>query len=359
MRSTENSGMNAPCSPYPRSTRITGIRWLTEPIRYPGSHGDTWSCTWADDGRIYSTGDDCRGINQSNNSNLALFRVEGMPPDHAVALVNPMDAYGHMQFHDRADSWKANGLICIDGVLYMAVSQHSGATEYGDLVQRTYDASIIKSIDHGKTWSCKRRDAMFPSPRFSTPFFVQFGQDYRDAMDDFVYAVSGTSWNNGNYLTLGRVPKASIGELNASDWEMFNGLDAQGQPTWKPYRAGQFRNEQPIFKFRNFTSMTGMHYVPAVDRFLLPEWAYVDLDGADPWSRTFFHLYEAPKPWGPWSVVHVEEDFGKAWYNPSLPAKWFEDGGKRIWMVCGGDFARRRSQEDYAFYVRKFELIVS
>jgi hypothetical protein len=181
--------MNIPTPPYPRSDLIKGIRWLTEPIRYPKSHGDTWSCTWADDGQIYSTADDCSGIDNSNNSNLALFRVEGMPPSHTVGLVNPMDAYGCWCFHDRSDSWKAAGLICVDGVLYMAVSQHSGATEYGDLIQRTYDASIIKSTDHGKTWSCKTRDAMFPSPRFSTPFFVQFGKNYDGAMDEYVYAI--------------------------------------------------------------------------------------------------------------------------------------------------------------------------
>ncbi len=33
--------MQIPTSPYPKSTLIKGIRWLTEPIRYPGSHGDT------------------------------------------------------------------------------------------------------------------------------------------------------------------------------------------------------------------------------------------------------------------------------------------------------------------------------
>jgi hypothetical protein len=240
----------------------------------------------------------------------------------------------------------------------MSVSQHSGAIEYGDLIQRTYDASIIKSADHGKTWSCKQRDPMFPSPRFSTPFFVQFGKNYDGAMDDFVYAVAGTSWNNGNYLTLGRVSRRRIGDLKASDWELFDSLDGQGNPRWWPFQTGLWHDEKPIFKFRNYAGMTGMHFVPAIERFLLPQWAYVDLDGPDPWRQTFLHLYEAPKPWGPWSLAHVEEDFGYAWYNPSLPAKWFEDGGKRMWMVCGGDFKCCRSKEDYAFFVRQLELVL-
>jgi len=179
-------------------------------------------------------------------------------------------------------------------------------------------------------------------------------------MDDYVYASGGTSWNNGNYLTLGRVPRSLIANLQAGDWEMFDGLDEQGNPKWWTYRpSAKPRDEKAIFKFRGCTSMTGIHYVPAIDRFLLPEWAYVDLDGEDPWRQTFFHLYEASKPWGPWSLVHVEEDFGHAWYNPSLPSKWFEDGGKQMWMVCGGDFAQKRTKgDDYAFFARKLELVL-
>ena len=349
-----------PQSPYPQSKVIKGIRWLTKPMVFPGSDGDTWSCTWADDDRIYSTGDDTNGINKDTFSNLAFFKVEGTPPSHQVSLVNSMSAYGKACERDPIDSWKANGLICVDGVLYMSVSQHSGALDYGDFIQRTYDASIIKSTDHGRTWSPKRRLPTFLSPRFSTPFFVQFGRNYEGAMDDYVYAVSATSWNNGNHLTLGRVRRDLIGRLEGGDWEMFAGLEPDGNPRWQQCRLHVAWDEWAIFKFRNFTSMTGMHYVPAIDRFLLPEWAYVDLDGADPWRQTFLHLYEAPKPWGPWSLVHVEEDFGNAWYNPSLPAKWFEDGGRRMWMVCGGDFMSRRAvkRPDYSFQVRQLELIL-
>ena len=152
--------MSIPASPYPRSNIIKGIRWITEPLRYAGSNGDAWSCIWADDGHLYSTADDCTGIEESNNSNLALFRVEGMPPSHKVSLVNPMDAYGGACYHDHNDSWKDNGLICVDGVLYMAVSQHSSALEYGDLVQRTYDASIINPS--------RKCETKYPSSNFAT-----------------------------------------------------------------------------------------------------------------------------------------------------------------------------------------------
>jgi hypothetical protein len=320
---------------------------------------------------VYTTSDDCLGFDAScgdprlggmGGSNLAVHRLEGVPPHYLATTVSAMPAYGGIGYRDGMDSWKAMGLICVDGVLYMSISQHSSAYDYPDHIQRTYDCSIIKSADHGRTWSAKRRDAMFPSPRFSTPFFVQFGQDNAGAFDDYVYAVSsGCSWNNGNFMTLGRVHRDKIGNLEAEEWEMFGGLEEGGAPKWRPYRVGAWMQDWPaIFSFRGYTSMTGMHWVPGINRFLLPQWAYLDQDGPTPWRQTMLHLYEAPMPWGPWHLVHLEEDFGRAWYNPSLPAKWFEDGGMRMWLVAGGDFAGQRVREgdvsDYALFVRQLEL---
>ena len=365
--------LTIPPNPYPQSELIKGIRWLSEPLKYPNSHGDVWTCTWADDGHLYSMSDDTTGINGACNipgmaysgSNLAVHRIEGNPPNHQATTINVMSEYGTAGYHDRMDSWKGNGMTCVDGVLYLAVSQHSGAGEYPDNIQRTYDCSIIKSTDHGQRWSPKRRDIMFPSPRFSTPFFVEFGQDYADAIDDYVYATSsGCTWNNGNFMTLGRVRRDKLPHLYAGDWEIYDGLDSEGQPTWRrfdlynPYNLGN----KAIFKFRGYTSMTGMQYVLALKRFLLPQWAYTDLDNASPWRQTTFHLYEAPMPWGPWKVVHVEDDWGHAWYNPCLPSKWFEDGGLRMWMVASGDFAGQRigqgETSDYCLIVRKLELVL-
>src|SRR6266478_1344774 len=66
-------------SPYPKSDVIKGIRWLTENQPYMPSNGDVWSCAWADDDNLYSAADDCGGINNSNTSNLAVFRIPGTP----------------------------------------------------------------------------------------------------------------------------------------------------------------------------------------------------------------------------------------------------------------------------------------
>ncbi len=351
-------------SPYPRSETIKGIRWLTENQPFLPSHGDVWSCTWAADGNVYAAADDCQGVNRSNQSNLAVFKVPGPPTAPAIELVNPMHLYGGPGYYDGFASWKADGLTCVDGVLYLGVSQHSWAGHFPDNIQRTYDGSIVKSTDHGVTWSPKPVPGrpMWPWVSFSTPFFVQFGQDYREAIDDFVYAVSNDgTWNNGNYLTLRRCPRKRIGDLNPLDWEIITGLDAAGEPKWD--RMNPTHGSLPgaaIFRHRGFTSMTGMQYVPAVKRFVLPQWAYVDLDReyAAAFSQSGLWLYEAPHPWGPWRLFHVEPDWNQANYNPSLPAKWFEEGGRAMWMVSAGDFLNHQNpNHQYRFLARKFELL--
>jgi len=344
-------------TPYAPSDVIQSIRWLTEAMLYPESHGDVWACTWADDGNIYAATDDTHGIGEVCNSNLAIHQIAGTPPDHTVITIDCMAPYGRATQREGQDTWKANGLASIDGVLYLSVSQHSTAFDYPDNIQRVYDASIVKSEDHGKTWSPKppTGKAMFPGPRFATPFFVQFGQDYQDAFDNYVYAVSSSAaWNNGNYMTMARVRRDRIGHLNASDWEFLCDIDEKNNPSWT---TDYTRRPKAIFFHRGFTSMTGIQYIGGVERFILAQWAYTDQDSPQPWRRTMLCLYEAPRPWGPWRHFHTEPDWGYAYYNPSLPSKWFEESGKRMWMTMAGNFSNEPGTPfSYGLIVRKLEL---
>lgn len=141
--------------------------------------GDTWTGTWADDGNIYSVADDfyCDSI----NANLAFFRIKGEDPlNLEVELVNPMSEYGTISQLDQDSlAWKASGLTCVDGVLYMFVSRHGYPWLYDPAPdhnrQSAQDGSIIKSLDYGKTWSRSAdenmRNPMFPGRRFAAGFF--------------------------------------------------------------------------------------------------------------------------------------------------------------------------------------------
>ena len=368
-------------NPYLQSDLLAGIKWLSEPLRYQGSEGDTWICTWADDDNIYTTADDCWGINPTIpgklvnhldyynrkgfqpkafpcNSNLSINCIEGNALNFKLSTINCMQEYGKRGQVDGVDTWKADGLISIDGVLYMCVSQHSGAGAFPDKIQRAYDASIIKSYDHGKTWSPRPKvgKAMFPSSRFATPFFVQFGKDYKDATDDYVYAVSNIgAWNNGNAMFMARVKKDKIADLNATDWEFFSGYEKDTIPVW---RKGYKYTPASIFKYIGHSSMAAIQYIPALNRFILLQWCYTDLEAENPWAETTLHLYEAKKPWGPYKHFYTEINWGNALYNAVLPSKWFEDGGMKVWMVSSGDFARVCKELSYCFTQQKMQFIL-
>ncbi len=347
---------------HPRSDLISSIRWLTEPMLYPESHGDNWACTWADDGELYTVACDTLGIGNACRSNLAIHRLTGTPPEHRAVTINPMSEYLGLGKPERLDMWKGNGILYVDGALYLSVSQHTAVDIGLDNVQRAHSASIVRSLDYGRTWSPKPTadQSMFPTHRFATPFFVQFGQAYAGApapYEDHIYAVATASWNNGNYMVLGRVRRERMGRLDPGDWEFFAGANERDEATWQ----SDILKAQPVFRLRGCTSETGIHYVPAIDRFILPQWAYIDLDNPLPWDHTMLHLYEAPRPWGPWRLFHSEPDWGVGYYNPCLPSKWFEEGGRRMWMVMAGNWTNAfHERQDipfaYGLIVQKLEI---
>jgi len=346
---------------------------LGEAILCPDSAGDTWTAAWADDGELYVSSDDTSAFHGACHSNLAISRLTGdVPPALKGATVNCMREFGVESENRREDGgmWKACGLTCVDGVLYLAVSRHlTCPTEPGPVptgywegryspfwIQETWDASIIKSADHGKTWSPapQRGHSMFPGRAFSTPFFVQYGKDgqgTKDGADQYVYAVSNDgAWNNGNWMILGRVRKDRISQLNPSDWEFVHGYDEQHRPIWHP------RYDSALYTFRapGHASMTGIHYNPGLELYIMPQWYYPDLaDPARRFKHTRLEFYQAPAPWGPWSLFHTQDFESESWYNPCIPSKFVGNDGKHFWLFVAGDFlgAAKPAQTYYGLWM--------
>ena len=314
---------------------------LGEPVPYRDSHGDVWTATWAEDGELYVVSDDTEGFGKACKSNLAFHRLTGaMPPDLHGTTINPMAEYGKSAELSPKDgaSWKASGLASIDGVIYMGVSRHRYPDErlaYAHFIQETWDGSVIKSVDKGKSWSAAPEVGrpMFPGRMFSNPYFVHYGQDGKGPKD-WVYCVSNDgAWNNGNAMTLGRVPRARLARLDAGDWEFFHGFDKDGGPQWTK------RLEEAMYTFHapGRTSMTGVHYIEALDVYVMPQWSY-DYSKMDPangksrWGFTNWEFYQARAPWGPWKLFYRAEFFIEGFYNPNIPAKFISRDGKKMWV---------------------------
>lgn len=326
-------------------------------IRLPHCSGDLWTTTWADDDNLYSASDDTGGFGKVCNSNLALNKISGTtPPDLQGVTVNCMTQFGtgSETLAEDGGMWKACGLTCVDGVLYMSVSrQLTCPTEPRGQwqgrsspfwIQETWDASIIKSTDYGKTWSAtpELNHAMFPGRIFSTPFFVQYGKNGEgvpEEANEYVYAVSNDgAWNNGNWMILGRVRRDQLEKLDPGDWGFIHGYDNHRKPIWRQ----RYDNALYIFRAPGRTSMTGIHYIHGLKIYLMPQWYYPYLgDKQRRWKATRWEFYWATAPWGPWTLFYRQDFAPQSFYNPSIPSKFISEDGKRFWI-----FTALRSEPD-------------
>jgi hypothetical protein len=357
-------GDAAPAAPPPpvngsaTSPAATIKAILGTPVGYqPYIHGDTWNPTWADDDNLYTIACDTLGNAQyPTNSNLAVYKfTDGPPPNIKVELVNSMPQFGKCTEVSPKDNccWKGSSMICVDGVLYLAAARnHYGIpSPEAYQIQQAWDSVIIKSSDHGKTWSDVPPigQSMFPGRNFGNPAFVQYGKDGAagpHGSDKYIYAVSNDgSWNNGNTMVLGRVPRDKIGDLKASDWEFVGDFTKDYQPVWSP------RHDTAAFVFRapGQAGSCGMAYLPGLNLYVLPQWHYPSLNQWPEeikWSWSRFQLYSAPSPWGPWSLFHTLDWQPQGFYNPAVLPKFTSADGKSFQMICAGDF----STPDHPYY---------
>ena len=77
-----------------------------------------------------------------------------------------------------------------------------------------------------------------------------------------------------------------------------------------------------------------MTYNPALKRYLLTSIG----QGKDTRFAGGFGIYDAPKPWGPWTTVYYTNnwDVGPG-ESCSFPSKWLSADGKTAWLVFSGD----------------------
>jgi len=296
--------------------------------KWDDSNGDTADPFWADDDGLYAFMCDGRGFGKDKR-NVNFNRLgNGDWASLAGELINSMPDYGksNEKGEDNA-TWKVCGQECIDGVFYAFVSRNVyGHENKSDPLMRqsSFNASLIKSTDRGRTWTRAATEnyatPMWPGTRFGAPGFFHYGKDggaaTQDDADKFVYALSNNGiWNGGDDFILGRVERKEMPLLQASDWSYY-----AGKPdAW----TSELGKAVPILSRPAKLGWTSPTYVPALQRYLLVSW-YVT-----PTLRQWFQpeevvydFFEAPHPWGPWTQVpsSLSDRFivGGHMYGPSF-----------------------------------------
>ena len=339
----------------PKSKKIKGIEWLSGRIPYPDLDikGDTYPMTWADDGEIYtSAGDPLWG---ESISGLDVEKFSGSATDYKIRKVNHMNEY----LGWGGDGPKPTGMICVDGVLYLAFQNmlRTRKPTYGILSQHGSDAHIIYSSNKGGFWTTALqniKEPMFAGHKFGGPAFVNFGKNNENARDGYVYAVSSDQWDNGSNLRLGRVPSDSIMLREKWEWACATGIS--GEPVW----GSDLEDSIPVLSLHRCIGAPEMVYLAKIKRYLLLTWRlHKDFSPDD---GTDLLIFESPEPWGPFSLVHEEEYWQGKEYNPycpRIPLKWMEDDGVTGYMQFSGSWGDRGHRNGYyRSNLQKFKVIL-
>ncbi|MBL7223879.1 MAG: DUF4185 domain-containing protein, partial [Candidatus Brocadiae bacterium] len=303
-------------APYPQSPLIQGIEWDFKNLVRLAPGSDLWPIAWGDDGHLYTSWGDGGGFGGTNSQgrvSLGFGRIEGMPP--GIKATNIWG--GWKPRHDATFRGKCPGMLCVDGTLYAWINTQNRPWS----TQRGPDIRLSWSSDRGASWEVAPWSFSGATGTFSPSTFLNFGQNYAGARDDYVYSY-GRVWGDTTHAYLSRVPKTSL--RDRSTYQFFAGLGAQGEPAWRS-EAGR---RQAVFTDPNGCNPGSVVYHAGLRRYLMTN----SHGGVGELG-----VFDAPEPWGPWTTAAYYErwggfDRGGALFY-SLPTKWISADGTTFWCV--------------------------
>jgi len=206
-------------APYPNSSVISNIVWDDKSKIVRKAEGsDNWPMTWADDDDLYSAYGDGYGFEPKISKKLSMgfTRIAGTADYFLGENIRSIDE----QFGDGSSGKKASGMLMVDGILYMWARNAN---------HRGEGSQLAWSFDYGKNWIWS--DWIFN--RFGYCTFINFGPDYADARDNYVYTIShdnSSAYKRSDRFVLMRVPKRRIRDRSA--YEFFVELSPADKPVW-------------------------------------------------------------------------------------------------------------------------------
>ena len=311
---------------------------------HSNSDGDLWAGCQSDDGAFYAANGDGTGFDRGHKQDkitedIVVNRITGTPAvlgslRGSVVAIGGDPTAGTTKsvgkiWNGPGFNRKPTGMLCVDGTLYLAVQDLSMDFKAAP------SATILKSTDHGRTWTWNPDKAMF-NTLFTTIFFVDYGRDSVNAPDPtYAYAYGlDVNWAGREDLFLARVPRASV--MDDQTWQWWT-----GDGTWS--RPGDLLSKKAVLHDERLPhgriSQGGVVYDKPLGRYLYSSWIESPL--AVTWQS-----YEAPTPWGPWSPF-LFKNFGAKCFNHDMarwnrmyhggyatttPAKFISSDGRTLWV---------------------------
>lgn len=317
------STLHAQPAPYPKSDLITSIKWDKNAIVTFGKGSDQWPMTWAADNNVYTAwGDGFGWAEKGKKHSIGITRISGTPPK-----LKGEDLWGDGPGHGFA---KPEALIALGDSLYMFWTNSESRDD-------DHNTSVATSVDSGKTWSLNQQPAFPNLPNgFRVRGICQFGPGNANAPDGNVYIYFGFSRQPEIYLA--RTPTRKLFDPSYYTW--FQKSKPNGDANW----TAHFSEKQPVFTDPNaYLWHIGVSHNPGLNRYILSKPHYAPNDNptataAKDSGMAALGIFDAPKPWGPWTTVFHQDNFidEHVKFSYYIMPKFISQDGKTFWMAWSG-----------------------
>ncbi len=352
-------------TPFPRSTLIVGARWTSPRYGPPrNQRGDILPTVWADDDDEYTMMDDGgTDIPASTLWRQSLARITGTPPHLHFSYVghwqrppphtwvqihrNPLLAAGPI------GPGYSSGLVEADHTFFATEELNWNWTANGPFAGLN---GIAYSTDRGRDWVTGTK--RFPAPLGNLNWVIRGRGGVYD--DGYVYAIATEREFNATNLILGRSRPDVANMTNPAAWQWQTAWTSASK-AW-PIFTSSFSAATPILSWGSHITYPQMAFDSALHRYLLTfTYSYASAppgiwrDGAE------LVMLEAPHPWGPFSFVAREPDFGPSnGYGAGFPVGWISRGGHTLWLKWAANFSGCAAHLDcsggYGFNYRQLQL---
>jgi hypothetical protein len=335
--------------PFPRSTRISQVKFTGRSYVAPGSGADTWYPSWATDGAMYSTfadgtvnGVTVQGYSDPGSQITGHARIDG---DDPLALKITVVSTFHNDPRPYAGRYPSASLV-YNGVWYYGtytLDDLNGAC-HNWCVQGPF-VGFRQSTDAGKTWIDTKytpADPVFGESgkngskvKFGPVHMVDFGKNMEHSPDGNAYFVShgavGNSglanWIGGDAVYLGRVMPTPQNMNDRGAFEFYTGS------SW----SHDVAQAKPIVEWTGrLGSVTVTYDAPAKAYLMWTTRPHFQNNNTGPFDTL---LLEADQITGPWRIVSTLDRFGTEAYFVNVPSKFISQDGATMWLLYSANFA--------------------
>jgi hypothetical protein len=297
----------------------------------------------------------------------SVARVSGSPPHPRFRHVGdpnrpPPHTFGEI-FHNFAlwtgplGPYYSSGLVEANHVFFATQQKPWKAGTNGPF---TGLKGIAFSQDRGQQWRFPNKP--FPAPLGNLNWVVRGRGGFYP--DGWVYAIATEREFNATRLVLGRSRPTIASITDPARWQWLSGWTLNNGEPW-PVFSSSFGDATQILYWSSHITYPQMVFDAPLHRYLLTfSYSYASTPPSMWKNGMELVILEAPHPWGPFSFVAHEPEFGPSnGYAPGFPIKWISHTGLDLWLKWSANFngcaARLNCSGSYGFNYGRLHLTVA